>query len=90
MAAEALSNLPPPSIARPYRFPSVRAGAPLVEFAREREGRATGGGVRAITAQQLIGMAEAAKRGINGHTKELLKAPDEHVVRALDIASKHI
>lgn len=56
----------------------------------EREGRATGGGVRALTAQQLISMADAAKKSINSRTKEILKAPDEHVVRALDVANRHI
>lgn len=56
----------------------------------QREARATGGGVKAMTARQLIGMADAAKNSINARTKEILKAPDEHVVRALDIANKHI
>lgn len=69
------------------KYSPVVAGAQL---AREREGRATGGGVRAVTAQQLISMADLAKKSINDRTKEILKAPDEHVVKALDIANKHI
>lgn len=60
------------------------------ERERARKGRATGGKVQAMTADKLIRMAEAAKRSIGKHTEEILKAPDEHVVRALDIANKHI
>lgn len=70
--------------------PAVAGAQAIGSEERARKGRATGGKVQAMTADKLIRMAEAAKRSIGKHTEEILKAPDEHVVRALDIANKHI
>jgi hypothetical protein len=73
------------------RYAPSLAGAQLVgSEERARKGRATGGKVQALTAARLIQMADAAKKNIGRQTEEILKAPDEHVVRALDIANKHI
>jgi len=89
LAAEAAANLPPRNIPRVYRYPEVRPLLPLTEQAREREGRATGGKV-GMTANMLIQAVDRAKNKINNGTKEILKAPDEHVVKALEIANRHI
>jgi hypothetical protein len=57
----------------------------------ERMGRATGGTVnRGLTAQGLISAVEAAKKSIQKTTKKILSAPDESVVKALEIANEHI
>jgi len=83
----ALGGLPsrlPPSL--PYAAGEARER----RMEQRRMGRATGGGVKATTAQQLIRMADDAKKNIGKQTEAILEAPDEHVVRALDIANKHI
>lgn len=78
------------SVLTPLRRAEEETGIRSEEAFGGRIHRATGGGVRALTAQQLISMADAAKKSINSRTKEILKAPDEHVVRALDVANRHI
>lgn len=61
------------------------------EMQRGREGRATGGRAPAImTAERLLRAAHAAKLKINKTTEQILDQPDEAVVKALDIAQRHI
>lgn len=56
-----------------------------------RVGRATGGRTSAImTAERLMQAAHAAKLKINKTTEQILDQPDEAVVKALDIANRHI
>jgi len=90
LAAEAAANLPPRNLPRPYSFPEFRTLLPLGEQAREREGRATGGRAPGMTADMLMAAVERAKNKNNAGTKDILKAPDEHVVKALEIASRSI
>jgi len=90
LAAEAAANLPPRNVPRVYREPSMRTLLPLGEMAREREGRATGGRAPGMTADMLISAVDRAKNKNNASTKDILKAPDEHVVKALEIAKGSI
>lgn len=90
LAAEAAANLPPRNVPRVYRFPEFRPLIPLTEQAREREGRATGGRAPVMTADMLIKAVDRSKNKNNAGTKDILKALDEHVVRALEIANKGI
>jgi hypothetical protein len=57
-----------------------------------RIGRATGG--RAITpedeAERLVTAAETAKKQVNKTTEPLLDVPDDHIVKALDVAQAAI
>lgn len=50
--------------------------------------RASGG--RVITADQLLSMADRAKKNINKTTEPLLQQPDELIVKALDVAHKNL
>jgi hypothetical protein len=43
-----------------------------------------------MTADMLMAAVERAKNKNNAGTKDILKAPDEHVVKALEIASRSI
>lgn len=62
-----------------------------IDYTREqREGRATGGKVTGSIAQRLIAAAEKAHKYHQKTTEEILDAPDEHVVKALAVANKHI
>ncbi len=55
-----------------------------------REGRARGGAVdHEAAAEALVRAAHAAKSNISKTTESLLKTPDEHIVKALDIANKY-
>jgi hypothetical protein len=57
----------------------------------ERMGRATGGRTSGgMTAQGLISAVEAARKNIQKTTEKILSAPDESVVKALEIANEHI
>jgi hypothetical protein len=49
-----------------------------------RQQRATGGAVN------LKALATAARKAVTRSTEELLRAPDEHVVKALEVANRHI
>jgi hypothetical protein len=65
------------------------AAAQAAEAARilsseERPARATGGAVN------LTALANAARKAVTKSTEELLETPDEHVVKALEIANRHI
>jgi hypothetical protein len=56
-----------------------------------RVGRATGGrALGMMTAEKLMQAAHRAKKQINQKTEEILDMPDEAVVKALDIAQRHI
>lgn len=56
-----------------------------------RPGRASGGRIHGMqTAEMLMRAAHRAKLKINKDTEQILDQPDESVVKALDIASKHI
>jgi len=88
-----LANRPPPSVARPYRFPEVRTGIPLAVTAEPsleqdikdlRQGRATGGAVN------LMALSKAAKKHVTQSTEGLLNESDDTVAHALEIANKHI
>lgn len=74
------------------RYGRLSAGATIgTEPVEERQGRATGGRVDPqIHAQRLILAAERARKEASGQTESLLEQPDEHIVKALDIAKRHI
>lgn len=56
-----------------------------------RQARASGGRAMGImTAERLMRAAHAAKLKINKSTEQILDEPDEAVVKALDIANRHI
>ena len=55
-----------------------------------RIGRATGGKVAGSIAQRLVAAAEKAHKYHQKATEDILDAPDEHVVKALAVAKKHI
>lgn len=93
----------PASVARPYRFPSVRTGLPLATGAAPeatenyenirpltiRPGRASGGKVgHEHLVNRLMKACASAKKDEDGSTKALLDAPDEHIVKALDVAQR--
>ena len=68
---------------------------PEPRFAGGRVGRATGGGVRnapkhEYLVNRLLKMAKDAKKVSDRTTEPLLKMPDEHIVRALDVAQQAI
>lgn len=54
------------------------------QSAEERPKRASGGAVN------LKALANAARKAVTKSTEDLLKTPDEHVVKALEIANRHI
>jgi hypothetical protein len=71
----------------------IRATATVSEEGiKERQGRATGGGVldHHYEADRLVNMAEKAKRGLGEETKVILNQPDDAVVQALEIAKRAI
>ena len=49
-----------------------------------REGRAAGGAVN------LMALANMARKAVTKSTENLLRAPDEHVVKALEVANRQI
>lgn len=53
-------------------------------LSEERPARATGGAVN------LKALANAARKAVTQSTEDLLKTPDEHVVKALEVANRHI
>lgn len=55
----------------------------------QREGRATGGRIGGVAAR-LMNEAARAHKYHQKTTEEILDAPDEHVVKALAVANKHI
>jgi len=70
-------------------LPAPQALGQAAEAARilsseERPQRATGGAVN------LTALANAARKAVTKSTEELLETPDEHVVKALEIANRHI
>lgn len=54
------------------------------QSAEERPARATGGAVN------LRALANSARKAVTKSTEDLLKTPDEHVVKALEVANRHI
>lgn len=50
----------------------------------QRQGRSTGGAVN------LRALANSARKAVTKSTEELLQTPDEHVVKALEVANRHI
>jgi len=50
----------------------------------DRQQRASGGAVN------LKALASAARKAVTKSTEDLLRAPDEHVVKALEVANRHI
>lgn len=78
-------------LAKTYTNMSKLAPAYGVEPPPERPARASGGRINSESkADQLILMAERAKRGIGKSTEMLLDTPDDHVAHALAIANKNI
>jgi len=55
-----------------------------------RPGRATGGRTGGPSPERLITMANASRRKIQARSKEILKQPDEHVVRALKAVNQEM
>lgn len=84
---------------RPFSGAGDVAGsvAPFIGAVRanedvKREGRATGGrtGPKPQTAQSLIKAVERARKSVQQQTESILATPDEHVVKALSVANKHL
>lgn len=72
---------------------AFRAGAAGYPSYDERIGRKAGGRVGANhdkLADQLVGAAERAKKGINKGTEQLLDMPDDHIAHALEVANRSI
>lgn len=105
MVQRSLANRGPASVARPYRFPSVRTAIPLATEAMPeavenyenlrpltiRPTRATGGKVsHEHLINRLMKLSHSAKKDSNADTEALLEAPDEHIVHALAVAQKAI
>lgn len=67
---------------------NVPVGQLMQRSSGGRAPRKSGG--RVITADQLIAMADRAKKSINKTTEPLLRQPDEVVVKALDIAHRNL
>lgn len=98
MVQKSLANRPPPTVARPYRYPSVRTGLPLAtsaapeaeeNYENVRAARASGGRVsHEHLVNRLMKACVSAKKDEDGSTKPLLDAPDEHIVKALDVAQR--
>jgi len=89
--ANLLLAKPSPEIALQLarRLSAYGIGTMTQEKAREREGRASGGRIKSGSiADRLLRDTEAAKREINKGTESLLKTPDEHIIKALDLANK--
>jgi hypothetical protein len=87
--AEGLSN------GSPFSAPPDAQAVPAAKFAGGRVGRATGGGVHnapkhEYLVNRLLKMAKDAKKVSDRTTEPLLKMPDEHIVRALDVAQQAI
>jgi hypothetical protein len=85
----------------PFEFAGKTASAvsPLIgaihardEARKGREGRAAGGRTvqKAQTAQSLLAAVKRARKAIQSQTETILAKPDEHVVRALSLANKHV
>jgi hypothetical protein len=72
--------------------PAVPAmSAPPLESDTEAPRRARGGKVgHQHLVDRLMRLAEQAKKASNASTEPLLNAPDEAVIKALDIAQRHI
>lgn len=79
-AAGRLPDEPPaPEKTTEEKFRELRIPVPV-----GRTQRATGGAVN------LTALANAARKAVTKSTEELLETPDEHVVKALEIANRHI
>lgn len=77
------------------RLPTPPAAATnvLSQIGQEREGRKAGGRVdfnHDKMADQLVGAAERAKKGISKGTEQLLSMPDDHIAHALEVANRSI
>jgi hypothetical protein len=63
------------------------------QIGEERIGRKSGGRVGVnhdSLADQLVGAAERAKKGISKGTEQLLDLPDDHIAHALEVANRSI
>lgn len=85
-SSNGLSGLAAGSRGALYSIPS--------ELAQEdRAGRKSGGRVginHDKLADQLVGAAERAKKGISRQTEPLLNMPDDHIAHALEVANRSI
>ncbi len=65
----------------------------ISQAGQDRMGRKSGGRVGVNhdkLADQLVGAAERAKKGINKGTEQLLDMPDDHIAHALEVANRSI
>jgi hypothetical protein len=72
---------------------AVRSGAAGYPSYDDRMGRKAGGRVgfnHDKMADQLVGAAERAKKGISKGTEQLLSMPDDHIAHALEVANRSI
>jgi Cell Wall Hydrolase len=64
------------------------------EYGEEREAHASGGAVKdqhhEMLVNRLMSMAKSAKKATDKATEPLLNVPDEHIVKALDVAQRAI
>ena len=74
----------------PDLYQAILGPTIATEVQENREGRATGGKVGGSIAQRLVDEAAKAHKYHQKTTEEILDAPDEHVVKALAVANKHI
>lgn len=79
-----------PQFAMPLAYQAGVSDRIITDEEQPREGRATGGKVTGSIAQRLINDAAKAHKYHQKSTEEILDAPDEHVVKALTVAKKHI
>lgn len=96
------ANIKPGSAAEtlvyPSQYPASRVGTaaglqalPDTLENVERAGRKHGGRISAETqADRLVRAADSAKNQIGNGTKQILNAPDEHVVKALKVANENL
>lgn len=73
--------------------PPAAATNALSQIGQDRIGRKAGGRVGVNhdkLADQLVGAAERAKKGINKGTEQLLDMPDDHIAHALEVANRSI
>ena len=96
-ASHALEGAPKPRhfLANLVRSPvSLRTQIPLhaIQSMESREGHASGGKVDEHEARvnRLMRAAAQAKKDMDARTEPMLKLPDEHVVKALDVAQQAI
>jgi hypothetical protein len=84
------SSLGQPNItaAMPTESEPMYSEPPPLTIPVGRTARKSGG--RVITGEQMVAMAERAKRELGNETKQILGADDNHVAKALEVANSQL